>query len=105
MEDFQNMHFLDDYLELLEPLTAQFQEDIPQIGELDKNATNIQQQMKDKAEVMFREAEKKRIQGQENINENSQIQQMYNECKSFKKRALGIGRIYFGNSKLAFLEY
>ena len=92
-ENFQNMHFLDDYLELLEPLTAQFQEDIPQIGELDKNATHIQQQMKDKAEVMFRECEKKRLQGQENIHENSQIQQMYNECKSYKKRALGNGHL------------
>jgi len=83
------MYFLDDFLELLEPFTNQFQEDISQIGDLDKTFQSLNKQIKDKSDEMFEEAQRKRVAGVENVQSDPQIIQMYNEIKALHKKTKG----------------
>ena len=90
------MFFLDDFLELLEPFTNQFQEDISQIGELDHAVQALQKQMNEKSEEMFKECAKKSAAGQENVQSDPQVQQLYAEVKSIHKKLKGRRRNYNG---------
>lgn len=83
------MFFLDDFLELLEPFTTQFQDDISQIGVLDKTVESLQKQMNEKSEEMFKEAQRKRVAGVENVQSDPQIIQLYNEIKALHRKTKG----------------
>jgi len=57
------MYYLDDFLELLEPFSVQFRDDLKRIGELDEEVKALQAKLKEKSDEMFKECEKKQKMG------------------------------------------
>ena len=43
------MYYLDDFLELLEPFSVQFRDDLKRIGELDEEVKSLQAKLKEKS--------------------------------------------------------
>merc|ERR1711917_55989 len=58
-----DMYYLDDFLELLEPFSVQFRDDLKRIGELDEEVKSLQAKLKEKSDEMFKECEKKQKMG------------------------------------------
>merc|ERR1711915_982122 len=58
-----DMYYLDDFLELLEPFSVQFRDDLKRIGELDEEVKSLQAKLKEKRDEMFKECEKKQKMG------------------------------------------
>ena len=76
-------------MELLEPFTSQFEEDISRIGELDSNLQNLEKQMNEKSEEMFKEAERKRKEGVDKPQNHPDIIAMFSEVEKIQKKIKG----------------
>ena len=81
------MFFLDDFLELLEPLKNQFKQDIEQIGKLDQEANSFRRQMHEKADDLFKRCQIKDKQGVKNIQEDPEVKAMQKEYNAFASKA------------------
>ena len=109
------MYYLDDFLELLEPFSVQFREDLERIGELDEEVTNLQKELNSKRDEMFKECERMKQKmglNKEQINthastqqHNKDIKKIFNKIKgksTHRKKKIDSPKIKKNNSYLFF---
>ena len=98
------MFYLDDFLELLEPFSVQFREDLERIGDLDNDVRHLQTELKSKSDEMFKECEKKQKFGmsKEQIHADPGIVQQIKDIKKLHNKIKGLDwtytGVYFGRS-------
>ena len=98
------MFYLDDFLELLEPFSVQFREDLERIGDLDADVRHLQGELKTKSDEMFKECDKKQKFGltKEQIHQDAGIAQQIKEIKKLHNKIKGLEAKYF--SKYMYLQ-
>ena len=86
------MFYLDDFLELLEPFSVQFREDLERIGDLDADVRHLQGELKTKSDEMFKECDKKQKFGltKEQIHQDAGIAQQIKEIKKLHNKIKGL---------------
>ena len=85
------MYYLDDFLELLEPFSVQFRDDLKRIGELDEEVKALQAKLKEKSDEMFKECEKKQKMGmsKEQIHSQPTVIEHIKEIKKIHNKIKG----------------
>ena len=85
------MYYLDDFLELLEPFSVQFRDDLKRIGELDEEVKTLQAKLKEKSDEMFKECEKKQKMGmsKEQIHSQPTVIEHIKEIKKIHNKIKG----------------
>ena len=85
------MYYLDDFLELLEPFSVQFRDDLKRIGELDEEVKSLQAKLKEKSDEMFKECEKKQKMGmsKEQIHSQPTVIEHIKEIKKIHNKIKG----------------
>ena len=85
------MYYLDDFLELLEPFSVQFREDLDRIGDLDNDVRHLQGELKSKSDDMFKDCEKKQKFGmsKDQIHADPAIVQQIKDIKKIHNKIKG----------------
>ena len=85
------MYYLDDFLELLEPFSVQFREDLDRIGDLDNDVRHLQGELKSKSDDMFKDCEKKQKFGmsKDQIHADPAIVQQIKDIKKLHNKIKG----------------